>query len=128
MTASQAISSLLEQAQRHILTAQSLYETRHYDWCLFMWQLVLEKSLKALILTRGLEMKYVHDLVRLASLASLPLDQDQITDLTQITDFNIEARYDDFKRELYLKANVAFTDIWVAKSKHYYELILREIC
>lgn len=103
MTKKQIIRSLLLKAEKDIKTAKDLFKLGHYDWSLFIWHLSLEKILKAKIASLDKEIIYTHDLVRLAKKAEIPLNQKLIAQLNEITTFNIEARYDDYKLSFYKK-------------------------
>lgn len=45
--------------------------------------------------------------------AKLPIDSKQEMQLKEITTFNIEARYDDYKHSFYKKATLKYTTMWV---------------
>jgi len=47
--------------------------------------------------------------LKLAKLIEIDLDKDLIKELTSITSFNLEARYDDYKEQFYKKATKKFT-------------------
>lgn len=47
MTKEEHITYWLERAAHDLETAESLFQSEKYDWCLFLAHLVLEKSLKA---------------------------------------------------------------------------------
>jgi len=105
----QIINSLLLKAKKDVKTAKDLFRLKHYDWSLFVWHLAIEKILKAKIVSLNQKIIYTHDLVRLAKLAKIPLDQELIFQLNEITTFNIEARYDDYKLSFYKKADLEYT-------------------
>jgi HEPN domain-containing protein len=48
MTKQEHIDYWLKSAEHDLKTAQSLFKSGKYDWCLFIGHLVLEKTLKAL--------------------------------------------------------------------------------
>ena len=75
-------------------------------WCLFMGHLVIEKLLKALYARNNKNAPYApksHDLLHLAEKTDLELTDRQEDLLDTITRFNMNARYDDYKKEFYLK-------------------------
>lgn len=121
------VQSLHDQVTRHIATANSLYDSGHYDWALFMWHLALEKTLKARMITQNKDRLYIHDLLRLATAADLDLTPDEIDELTEINSFNIEARYDDFKTAFYLKATKQYADQWKSISMKLYKKFLLSV-
>ena len=47
MTIEETIQYWIDSAENDLKTAESLFDTGHYDWCLFVGHLVLEKILKA---------------------------------------------------------------------------------
>ena len=99
-------------------TAQKLLTLKKNHHALFFSQLYLEKLLKAL--TYHLiddHPLYTHDLVLLVKKLNLKISPEQIEDLREISKFNVTARYDEIKRELYKKATPEFTKIWIEKVK-----------
>lgn len=79
--------------------AQKLFADKEYGYALFFCHLALEKLLKAVVVaTTAGPADYTHALLRLAELAGIPLNENQIADLKTITKFNIAGRYDDEKR------------------------------
>lgn len=92
--------------------ARSLFESKHYDWSLFIFHLAIEKLLKALIVQIEATPPPIHKLVRLAEIAKLELSQQHRDWLTEITEFNIEARYDDDKLSFYKKATLDYAEQW----------------
>lgn len=93
-------------------TARSLFDLKHFDWCLFIYHLSLEKLLKAAVVLNEATPPPIHDLERLAELARLSVSDSQRDQLAEITNFNIEARYPSEKKSLYEVATVEFTEKW----------------
>ncbi len=82
-------------------------------WCLFMGHLVIEKLLKALYAKNNKNAPYApksHDLLHLAEKTDLELTDKQEDLLDTITRFNMNARYDDYKKEFYLKCTDEYTE------------------
>ena len=82
-------------------------------WCLFMGHLVIEKLLKALYAKNNKNAPYApksHDLLHLAEKTDLELTDRQEDLLDTITRFNMNARYDDYKKEFYLKCTDEYTE------------------
>lgn len=107
--------------------AYGMYKLGHYQWSLFIWQLVVEKTLKAKIVSMDKDVPATHNLVRLAKDAELEISEKQKEDLEEITGFNLEARYDDYKRSFYKKATKEYTDIWAKKCEELYRWIKNQI-
>ena len=86
-------------ATHDLESAESMFDSQRYDWCLFAGHLALEKILKAIYVDRNeseIPLK-IHNLVRLAELSKIALTEEQRFDLDTINDFNIQARYPDYK-------------------------------
>ena len=82
-------------------------------WCLFMGHLVIEKLLKALYAKNNKNAPYApksHDLLHLAEKTELKLTDRQEDLLDTITRFNMNARYDDYKKEFSLKCTDEYTE------------------
>ncbi|MDO8505290.1 MAG: HEPN domain-containing protein [bacterium] len=114
------IEFFIGEGERNWKTAISMFKTKHYDWCLFVGHLTLEKFLKALvILTTKQSAPYIHNLQDLAKRAGLMPTATQVADLGEITTFNIEIRYDTDRRAFYKKCTKAYARKWL---KHINEL------
>lgn len=121
------IKNWLLKAEKDVETAKDLYNTKHYDWCLFIWHLAIEKALKAKILSLNKPIIYVHDLNRLANETNIVFDKGQVINLNEITSFNLEARYDDYKLSFYKKTNKEYADKWTQICKSIYKLVVTNI-
>lgn len=117
MSKKEAINYWLESAKRDKETALDMFRSGHYNWSLFLWHLVIERTIKALMVKNGKEILPVHDLVRLAEAAELNLSEEQKAILREMTTFNIEARYDDYKEQFYKKATRKFALEWGKKAR-----------
>lgn len=83
---------------------------KNLHYCLFFCHLVIEKSLKALVVKATREHPVrSHDLEFLAEKAHLNLSEGDMNFLNEMTEFNIEARYPDEKFEVYHKATPELT-------------------
>ncbi len=99
-------------------TMKVLYESNRYAWSLFFGHLVIEKLLKAYFVQQnGDYPPYIHNLLRLAELSGLMVTDDQKIGLATITAFNINARYDDYKKSFQKKCTPEFTNHWIEKIK-----------
>jgi len=97
-----------------------MYQTKHYNWTLFLGHLVIEKLLKAcFIKTKHQFPPLIHNLLRLAEKSDIELDIDNTEFFATVTTFNINARYDDYKQSFYQLCTMEFTDIWFEKIKNY---------
>jgi len=121
------IKNWLLKAENDIATANDLYKSKHYDWCLFIWHLAIEKALKAKISSLKKEYLYTHKLVKLAELAEFPINKKVLEQLREITSYNIEARYDDYKLSFYKKATKEYTSKWVIICEDIFKIIIKTI-
>ena len=99
-------------------SAEILYKNKKYHHALFFCHLSIEKMLKAIIVkSTKTAPPLTHDLVRLAERAGVPLNELQKNELAEITTFNIEARYDDYKLSFRKKAKKQFSLKYLDKTK-----------
>ncbi|MCU0601901.1 MAG: HEPN domain-containing protein [Desulfobacterales bacterium] len=83
-------------------TAKAMLDAGRYLYVAYMCQQAVEKLLKAIIAYHGKENLPIHNLNRLAELAELrgELADEQIDLLAELTAYNVEARYGDYKESL----------------------------
>ena len=97
-----------------------LKEKNRNTYCLFFWQMVIEKVLKALYAKNNKGAPYApktHDLLYLAEKLNLELTEEQEVTLNEITTFNLSTRYDDYKRAFYNKCTNEYTEEQINKIK-----------
>ena len=108
-------------AEHNYGTAKFLFKGKRYPECLFFCHLMIEKMLKALIVSQTkTHAPYIHKLVDLAKLSKLDLSLNQVEDLTTITEFNIATRYDGIKFSFYKKCTAKYTEKYFLISKELY--------
>ena len=101
-------------------------------WCLFMGQMVIEKLLKAVYAKNNVSAPYApksHDLMYLAQKNNLIVTETQQLYLNEITRFNLNSIYDDYKREFSQKCTDEYTEEQIKKVeevKQWLENILKE--
>jgi len=97
-----------------------MFRNRRYNWSLFIGHLMIEKLLKALyVKTNNDYPPYIHNLVSLVEKCGLEMTDDQKHFFASVTAFNINARYDDYKKSFYRKCTKEFTSKWVEQLKNY---------
>ena len=95
-------------------TTNELFKSKSYNWALFVGHISLEKLLKALyVKLHGKHAPTSHNLYRLAELCKIDLTDEFSDWLDTITSFNINARYDDYKKEFYDLCTREYTETWV---------------
>ena len=89
-----------------------LYSNKKNSYSLFFGHLVIEKLLKGLYAKNNKENPYAiksHNLLALAEKCNLELTDEQVERLQIITQFNISARYDDYKETFNQKCTDDYT-------------------
>lgn len=115
----QIINHWVDGADKDYKTMMDLYNTRNFNWSLFMGHLVIEKLLKALYIKKTENFPpLIHDLRRICEKAGIELSEEKIINLDTITRFNINARYDDYKQSFYNLCTEDFTTDWIDKIKN----------
>ena len=92
----------VERSKYDLDTAKAMLDTGRYLYVSYMCQQAIEKILKAIIAKQGKENFPIHNLNRLAeiSLIDSELNSEQFNFLAELTPYNIEARYGDYKESL----------------------------
>jgi len=94
----------------------SLFNSKSFGWALFLGHISIEKLLKAVYVKKHKKhAPFLHNLYRLAELCEIDLTVEHSDWLDKITSFNINARYDDYKREFYSLCTADFTEEWIEK-------------
>ena len=101
-----------EPAERNRITAKDMLDNKHYNWSLFVWHLSLEKLLKGIVAQNSDEVPFIHNLSKIATQTSIKFTDEQLDQLDEITTFNLEARYDDYKYDFYKKATAEYSNKW----------------
>ncbi len=129
MKSEEHIQFWLEGAAHDLDAAESLFAAGKYDWCLFLGHLVLEKTLKAILIQKQSEKipPKTHNLVKLAEKSSLELTDDQKVFLDEVNDFNLEIRYPDYKKAFDLHCSMEYTTEQFGKIKETYQWLRSRI-
>ena len=95
-----------------------LFESKDFEWALFMGHLYIEKLLKACFVSKKNEIPpFINNLLRLAELSEIELSDEKNLFFATVTTFNINARYDDYKENFRKLCNEEFTGFWLNKIK-----------
>jgi len=99
-------------------TAQSLWQSKRYDACLFYCHLTLEKLLKGLVVQETKESApRTHDLVELLQRANVIASKEQIKRLAVFTGFNMRCRYPQDKFVFYKLCTYKFSEPYFNEAK-----------
>ena len=90
-------------AEDDLSSAESMFVAGHYNWCLFISHLVLEKALKAHWIAKHNELipPKIHNLLKLALSLDINFDNEILKFFNLANSFNIEGRYAETKAQLY---------------------------
>ena len=113
MTNIELMNFWIESSDKDFDTMLHNYKGKKYDWALFIGYLVLEKLFKALyakVHADAPQAPKIHNLLRLAELSNIELDEEMTQKLSLINRFNIDGRYADAKFEFYKLCTKEFTD------------------
>lgn len=128
MTDKEIIDYWVDSSSMDFEAMESLFDNGHYAWALFAGHLVIEKLLKAYYVKRvDRNVPQIHHLLRIAELAKLDLEDTQKDFLLELTAFNIRARYPDYKKRFYEKANKSFTEKYLKRVKEFREWLLKKL-
>ncbi|NLD37953.1 MAG: HEPN domain-containing protein [Desulfatiglans sp.] len=123
MTKEEHIKYWRESAQHDLESAEAIFNSGRYDWCLYIGHLALEKILKAIFVDKNdsnIPPK-IHNLVRLAELSRIELNDEQKFFLDKVNDFNIQTRYPDYKHEFYKICDAEYAEKNMSKIKEFYK-------
>lgn len=96
----------------------AMFESKKYNWALFVGHLSIEKLLKALYVKINNDYPpFIHNLLRLAENCKLDLTEEQKLFYATVTAFNINGRYDDYKMSFQKKCTREFTFKWIENIK-----------
>jgi len=105
-------------------TMLSLFKSNCYSDTLFYGHIVIEKTLKSLIvIEKGISAPMVHDLLILVKNTNLSLTQNELYLLEKINQFNIRARYPDYKLNFYKICDRPYTINYLNKIIELYKNI-----
>lgn len=114
MTSKELIQYWKKSAADALDTAKELNKPGKYHHSLFFLHLAVEKITKAVFVKKRSETPPpIHDLIRLTEFCGLTMDQQRIKELSEISLFNISARYDDYKQQFYKKATSEYSQEWL---------------
>ena len=105
----------IDQAMDDNDTMIAMYDSKRYNWALFLGHLMIEKLLKAYYVKINSEYPpLIHNLLRLAEKSNLDINEEKKKELVTITAFNINARYDDYNNSFKQLCTLEFTDQWIS--------------
>lgn len=110
------VNHWIETSNDDFQTMMTLYKSESNSWALFLGHISVEKLLKAVYVNKfGKHAPFTHNLYRLAELSEIKLTDEYADWLDEITSFNLNARYDDYKKEFYALCTREFTLTWIER-------------
>jgi HEPN domain-containing protein len=123
------VAHWVERSKYDLDTAKVMLDTGRYLYVAYMCQQTIEKILKAIIAKHGKENFPIHNLNRLAEIASISdkLTSEQFNFLAELTPYHIEARYGDYKESLSEIINDKEAEQVYRKTKGIYKWLYQKI-
>ena len=110
MQTEEVIKYWLTSAEDDQRVAEHLFEKGDYAYTLFFGHLYLEKLLKAMVVkVTNTQAPAIHNLRVLSEMAKLPVSDEQLEFLIKVQDYNLRARYPDFKFDFKKRCTKEFT-------------------
>jgi HEPN domain-containing protein len=117
-----------ESSDQNFVTMNNLLKSKDYSWALFIGHLVIEKLLKAhYVKTHKKHALFTHDLLRLSTKCELEISGEYEEWLDDISTFNINARYDNYKQDFFKLCTKEFTLVWVQRIEKIREWLIQEL-
>lgn len=117
-----------ESSDQNYATMKNLIKTQEYSWALFLGHLVIEKLVKALYVKRLQKHPlFSHDLLRLAKKIDIELPNGYDEWLDEITTFNLNARYDDYKQSFHKLCTIEFANEWLDKIETLRKWLIKQL-
>ena len=118
MNKQEKIDFWLISSEDNYKSMMNMFKAGEFMWSLFIGHLVIEKLLKSYYVKMSdADVPRTHDLLKLAVSDGLELDETIKDDLQYITLFNIETRYDEYRKDFYKKCTKKFTEENISKIK-----------
>lgn len=128
MTRDELITHWQISAEDNFRSMLNMFKSGEYVWSLFVGHLCIEKMLKACyVKSVDVTVPRIHDLFKLADRCGLEMTEEQKDALQYVNLFNIEARYEEYKREFYKKCTRAFAEKNIATIEELRAWLLEKI-
>lgn len=115
-------------AEHDFETMEGLYKIKRYSDSLFFGHIVLEKILKGLVVKKtGEHAPYTHDLTRLYKLAELELNEKENKLLLETNEFNMRARYPEWKLNFYKLCTKEYTGEYIKNIIRLYKKLCQKL-
>ena len=129
MTKKEHIEYWIKTSEQDMKSAIDIFESGKYDWSLFISHLAIEKILKGLWVKdneNNIPPK-IHNLLKLVEQTKIDLSNEKKKLIFEVTRFNIEARYPDYKFDFYKKCTKDFAKDYLIKIRELHKCIRKKI-
>jgi len=122
------IKHWIDTSEKDYITMRHLLKSGDYSWAMFMGHLVLEKLIKAhYVKSQRKHALFTHDLLRLSTNAGLKFNEETEEWLDEISTFNINARYDNYKQDFYNLCTREFANLWSERIEKLRSWLINEL-
>ena len=114
MTRKQHVDYWLQSAAESLKDMRSAIKSKRRTNAMFCGHLAVEKMLKAMCAVRNVPINREHKLLVLSKDSGYitQLSAIEKQELLTITSFNLESRYDDYKRRFHTICTLRYVDVW----------------
>lgn len=113
--------------ERDFDTMQKLFTIKKYPESLFFGHIVLEKTLKALVVEAIKDQApYTHNLLKLAKLSAVSFSEKDMELFEEVNDFNIRARYPEFKLNFFRLCTRAYVSGYIKEISVFYKKYVKK--
>ena len=123
MTVKQHVDYWLKGSAENMTDMRINMKNKRRVMALFCGHLAIEKMLKAICAAKNIPILKEHKLLKLANQAGIGLLTSQKVELGIISDFNIAARYDDFKFRFNKQCTPQYAALWASKITAWYKYL-----
>lgn len=128
MTQGKAVKVWVDGAVDALDTCDKLFKSKKYHHALFFLHLALEKIIKALYISKLDESPpYTHNLKELCESMKLGLTELELRQLDEISEFNVSARYEEYKYKIYKRATKEYGKKWMVIGINFYKVFKKKI-
>ncbi len=125
---SKTINYWVESAAYDLATGRDLLESKRFPYALFFGHLALEKTLKAIVVKSTKEhAPFTHSLTLLASKAKMEIPESVIDKLAEYTEFHLESRYPDEKKDFYRRCTEEFARQKFGEIEEIYQWLIQKL-
>lgn len=118
MEKNELIQFWIKSSDEDAKTMDHLFKSGDFSWSLFIGHLTVEKLLKAYyVATVDENIPFTHNLIAIIKKTNIDLTDEKLMLLSDVTSFNIAARYEDYKDSFRNKCTKEFTKGYLIKIK-----------